>query len=128
MAVFALLEYALTFGALGNLPGVCAADLIMSPPTGVCRTRLLNVSCSGDFPANSAHQIDRDPLSRGERWQCRTNVLATLIVGTCASSFVPPERDKSVVYTGLHTFKQSSIRSGIWDGHVFRKISGWILP
>ena len=33
------------------------------------------VSCSGDTLANSAHQIDRDQLSRGERWQCRTNVF-----------------------------------------------------
>ena len=33
MAVFALVEDALAFGALGDLPSARAADLTMSPPT-----------------------------------------------------------------------------------------------
>ena len=35
MAVFALLEDALAFGALGNLPGAPTADLTMLPPTSI---------------------------------------------------------------------------------------------
>ena len=35
------------------------------------------MSCSGDFLAKSTQKIDRDQLSRGERWQCRTDVLVT---------------------------------------------------
>ena len=35
MAVFALVEDALAFGALGILPGARAADLKMSPPTSI---------------------------------------------------------------------------------------------
>ena len=35
-----------------------------------------DVSCSGDTLANSAYQIDLKEMSRGERWQCWTSVLA----------------------------------------------------
>ena len=44
---------------------------------GECRSHLLDMSCSVDFLANSAHEIDGVQLSRVARQQCRQNVLGT---------------------------------------------------
>ena len=43
MAVFALLEDALAFCVLGNLPCVRAADLKMSPPTSIAAAATMAV-------------------------------------------------------------------------------------
>ena len=43
------------------------------------------MSCSGDSLANSAQLIDRDQLSRGERWLVPDRVSLPLIGGTLAT-------------------------------------------
>ena len=74
MAVFALSEDALSFGALGNLPGALTADLTMAPPVPIAAAPSVpsrnngnssNVPCSGDTLTNSAHQVDQDQVSAG---------------------------------------------------------------
>ena len=84
-----------------DLPGAPAADLTKSPPApiaaaplpnrnngssssnfiieldGKCHTRLLNMSCSGDFLANSAHPSDLDEGCGDAQCSWQKHVLAT---------------------------------------------------
>ena len=53
MTVFALLEDALAFGAVGNLLGAPAADLTMSPPTSIA-VRPSVPSCNGGSSSSSS--------------------------------------------------------------------------
>ena len=57
---------------------------------------------------NSSHQIDRDQLSRGERQQCRTNVLAPLWAAhsnpqTCARDISRRRRRSRRTWTVINT-------------------------
>ena len=119
-AVGARHNSSLAFGALGNLPGARAVDLTRSPTSFNCGCTICaepqqwhavvtrqDVSCSGGTLANSAHQVDRDRLSRSERWQWLTNVLATHWRHACIELCSLPERGTNQWCTLACTFSET---------------------
>ena len=52
--MFALLDYARAFGALGNLPGARAADVTMSPPASIAASPFVPSRNNGSWSSSSS--------------------------------------------------------------------------